>query len=74
MKLFVAALTCKQFATFKQPMCPAAIVAESYDEALGKAIQQARAMWRTSEYSEHNANLIEVPQEVIDRIATWGAP
>jgi hypothetical protein len=68
MKLFVATLTCKQFATFKQPTRPVAIVAASHDEALGKAIQQARGIWRGSDYSEHNADIAEVPRALLAQV------
>lgn len=75
MKLYVATLTCKQFATFKQPTRPVAIVAESYDAALGKAIRQARGIWRGSNYSEHSADIAEVPQALIEQVCTgWGEP
>lgn len=73
-KLFVATLTCKQFATFKQPTRPVAIVAASHAEALGKAILQARGIWHASVYSEHNADIAEVPQAVLARVCEWGAP
>jgi alkanesulfonate monooxygenase SsuD/methylene tetrahydromethanopterin reductase-like flavin-dependent oxidoreductase (luciferase family) len=65
MKLFVATLTCKQFATFKQPTRAVAIVAASYDEALGKAIQQAHGIWREPGYSEHSADIAEVSQALL---------
>lgn len=66
MKLYVATLTCKQFATFTKPTRPVAILAASYDEALGQAIQQAREIWYTNSYSEHNADIAEVPAALID--------
>jgi hypothetical protein len=69
MKLYVATITCKQFATFKQPTRPVAIVAESYDEALGKAIRQARSIWRGESYSEHNADIAEVPRAMIEQVS-----
>ena len=68
MKLYVATLTCKQFATFAKPTRPVAIVAQSYDEALGKAIGQARSIWRGERYSEHNADIAEVPQDVLAQV------
>ena len=67
-KLYVATLTCKQFATPVRPTRPVAIVAGSYDEALGKAIGQAREIWRGRDYSEHNADIAEVPEELIDQV------
>lgn len=68
MKLYVATLTCKQFATFKKPTRPVAIVAETYDEALGKAIQQSRSIWRGRDYSEHNADIAEVPAAALAQV------
>ena len=74
MKLYVATLYCTQFSTIVPPTRPVAIVAQSYDEALEQAIGQARDIWRGRDYSEHNADVAEVPQELIDQVATWGAP
>ncbi len=68
MKLYVATLFCKQFATPIRPTRPVAIVAESYDEALGKAISQARSIWRGRDYSEHGADVAEVPAEVLRQV------
>lgn len=65
MKLYVATLTCKPFATFMRPTRPVAILAASYDEALGKAVQQARGIWRGHSYSEHTADIAEIPAELI---------
>lgn len=69
MKLYIAVLTCKQFATFEKPTCPAAIVASSHDEALGKAILQARQTWRAQKYSDHNADVIEVSPQLIEQVS-----
>lgn len=68
MKLYVAVLTCRQFATFKQPTRPAAIVASSHDEALGKAIQEARRAWRGTTYSDHNAEVVEVSAHLVEQV------
>ncbi len=67
-KLYVATLTCKQFATFVKPTRPVAIVAASYDEALGKAFLQARGIWRGASYTEHTADIAEVPAEVLKQV------
>jgi hypothetical protein len=72
MKLYVATLICKQFATFKQPTRPVAIVANNYDEAVGKAIRQARAIWRGPQYSEHNADIAEVSADVLRQVCGGG--
>ncbi len=68
MKLYVATLFCKQFATPIRPTRPVAIVASSYDEALGKAIGQARSIWHRADFSEHNADIAEVPAEVLRQV------
>ena len=67
-RLFVAILYCKKFATFDRPMCPVAIVAVSHDEAMGKAIAQAKRTWNGDRYSEHSADVRPVPQEIIDQV------
>lgn len=73
MKLYVATLTCKQFATFRQPTRPVAIAAASHDEALGKAIVQARSIWRVSSgYSDHTADIAEVPGDVLAQVCGGG--
>lgn len=72
MKLYVATLFCKQFATPIRPTRPVAIVAENYDDALGRAIQQARAIWRGRDYAEHSADIAEVPADVLEKACGGG--
>ena len=67
-KLFVAVLYCSEFATFQRPMRPTAIVAASHDEAMGKAIAEAKRTWRGSRYSDHNADVAFVPHALIDQV------
>lgn len=67
-RLFVAVLYCNKFATFDQPMKPVAIVATSYDEAMGKAIAEAKREWRGDRYRDHGADVRLVPQELVDRV------
>lgn len=71
-KLFVAVITCKQFATFIKPTRPLAIVAVSYDEAMGKAIAQAKRVWSNERYSEHTADIQIVPQDAIEQVRVAG--
>ena len=66
--LFVAMLSCKEFATFRQPMRATAIVATSHEEAFGKAIAEAKREWRGDRYREHGAEVRIVPQELIDQV------
>lgn len=67
MKLYAAALTCKQFATFARPIRVMTILAASPDEALGRAILRARDIWRGDHYTEHScADIAEIPDETID--------
>lgn len=68
-RLFVAVLSCREFATFKKPTKGVAIVAVSHDEAMGKAIAEAKRTWRSDRHSEHTADVTIVPQEMIDQVA-----
>jgi len=36
---------------------------------MGKAIAQAKRMWSGLTYSEHNASVQPVPQELIDQVS-----
>ena len=67
-QLFVAALYCRKFATFERVMRPVAIVAVSHDEAMGMAIAQAKRLWTGERYSEHNAEVRPVPQDLIEQV------
>lgn len=68
MKLFVAIIYCDQFATFKKPMKPVAIPAMSHDEAVGMAIALCKRTWSSDLYSNHNADVVPVPQETLDQV------
>lgn len=67
-KLFVALLSCAEFAKMRRPVQAVAIVAVSHDEAVGKAIAQARRNWRGDRYSDHSAIVTPVPQELINEV------
>lgn len=67
-QLFVALLSCSGFAKLRRPVRAVAIVAVSHDEATGKAIAQARRTWRGDRYSDHNAIVTQVSQELIDQV------
>lgn len=67
-QLFVALISCRQFATFERPMRPIAIVAVSHDEAMGKAIAEAKRIWSNGRYSDHIADIQLVPQSMIDQV------
>lgn len=67
-RLFVALLSCSEFAKLRRPMQAVVIVAVSHDEAVGKAVAQARRSWRGDRYDDHTAIVTLVPQELIDQV------